>query len=153
MSRQMKVALNLLTSLENPEVATAGDVYFNIITKNLRIYNGAVWVELTPPSTDPTPFYMHTHTFDGDVHTIDVQNKITFKETNLQDTPNVVLPLIVGYDAQTPSSFNPDAEFKDQTLLDGGDVEGNFVTQQDDILEGGTSAESNGIIIDQGGSI
>ena len=61
MSRQMKVALNLLTSMENPDIATVGDIYFNTVTKNLRIYNGSVWVELTPPSTDPTHL-METYT-------------------------------------------------------------------------------------------
>jgi hypothetical protein len=148
----MKVALNLLTSMENPDIATIGDIYFNVISKNLRIYNGAVWVELTPPSTDPTPFYMHTHTFDGNVHTIDVQNKITFKETNTADSPDLVLPLVVGYSGQNPSSLNDGGTFKDQTLLDGGSPEGNATVVQDEILEGGNSANNDGIIVDAGGS-
>jgi len=152
MSRQMKVALNLLTSMENPDVATVGDIYFNVVSKNLRIYNGIVWVELTPPSTDPTPFYMHTHSFDGDVHTIDVQNKITFKETNISDSPNLVLPLVIGYSGQNPSSLNDGGTFADQTLLDGGNPEGNAEVAQDEILEGGNSANNDGIIVDAGGS-
>jgi len=123
----MKVALNLLTSMENPDIATVGDIYFNVVSKNLRIYNGTVWVELTPPSTDPTPFYMHTHTFDGNVHTIDVQNKITFKETNTSDSPNLVLPLVVGYDGQSPSTSNQGGTFENQTLLDGGNPEGSVI--------------------------
>jgi hypothetical protein len=152
MSRQMKVALNLLTSMENPDVATVGDIYFNTVTKNLRIYNGLLWVELTPPSTDPTPFYMHTHTFDGDVHTIDVQNKITFKDTNVIDTPAVSLPIIVGYDGQNASSLNDGGSITDQTLLDGGNVEGQAQQVEDQILEGGNSADIDGIIVDAGGS-
>jgi hypothetical protein len=152
MSRQMKVALNLLTSMENPDVATVGDIYFNIVTKNLRIYNGLVWVELTPPSTDPTPFYMHTHTFDGDVHTINVQDKIDFKDTNIQDTPGVVLPLIVGYDGQNASSLNDGGSSSNQTLLDGGNVEGQAQQVEEEILEGGNSADIDGIIVDAGGS-
>ena len=152
MSRQMKVALNLLTSMENPDIATVGDIYFNTVTKNLRIYNGSVWVELTPPSTDPTPFYMHTHTFDGDVHTINVQNKIDFKNTNTQDTPGVVLPLIVGYDGQDASSLNDGGSSTNQTLLDGGDVQGQAQQVQEEILEGGNSADIDGIIVDAGGS-
>jgi hypothetical protein len=148
----MKVALNLLTSMENPDAATVGDIYFNTVTKNLRIYNGLLWVELTPPSTDPTPFYMHTHTFDGDVHTIDVQNKITFKETNVQDTPVVTLPIIVGYDGQNASSLNDGGSITDQTLLDGGNVEGQIQQAEDQILEGGNSADIDGIIVDAGGS-
>lgn len=152
MSRQMKVALNLLTSMENPDIATVGDIYFNVVSKNLRIYNGLDWIELTPPSTDPTPFYMHTHTFDGEVHTIDVQNKITFKETNTVSSPDIILPLIKGYDGQTPSSLNDGAVFADQTLLDGGNPEGNVVIAVEEILEGGSSADNDGIIVDAGGS-
>ena len=148
----MKVALNLLTSMENPDVATAGDIYFNVVSKNLRIFNGLDWLELTPPSTDPTPFYMHTHTFDGDVHTIDVQNKITFKETNTEDSPNLVLPLVIGYDGQTPSTSNQGGTFENQTLLDGGNPEGTVIAVQDEILEGGSSADNDGIIVDAGGS-
>jgi len=152
MSRQMKVALNLLTSMENPDIATVGDIYFNVVSKNLRIYNGTVWVELTPPSTDPTPFYMHTHTFDGDVHTIDVQNKITFKETNTSDSPDLVLPLVIGYDGQSPSTSNQGGTFENQTLLDGGNPEGSVIAAQDEVLEGGSSADNDGIIVDAGGS-
>jgi len=40
----MKVALNLLTIAADPDNAKAGDVYFNILSKNLRIYNGEEWV-------------------------------------------------------------------------------------------------------------
>jgi hypothetical protein len=148
----MKVALNLLTSMENPDIATVGDIYFNVVSKNLRIYNGTVWVELTPPSTDPTPFYMHTHTFDGNVHTIDVQNKITFKETNTSDSPDLVLPLVIGYDGQSPSTSNQGGTFENQTLLDGGNPEGSVIAAQDEVLEGGSSADNDGIIVDAGGS-
>jgi len=152
MSRQMKVALNLLTSMENPDIATVGDIYFNVVSKNLRIYNGMDWVELTPPSTDPTPFYMHTHSFDGDVHTIDVQNKITFKETNTSDSPDLVLPLVIGYNGQTPSSLNDGGTFENQTLIDGGDPEGNVLVVQEEVLEGGSSTDNSGIIVDGEGS-
>jgi len=152
MSRQMKVALNLLTSMENPDIATVGDIYFNVVSKNLRIYNGTVWVELTPPSTDPTPFYMHTHTFDGNIHTIDVQNKITFKETNTSDSPDLVLPLVIGYDGQSPSTSNQGGTFENQTLLDGGNPEGSVIVVQDEVLEGGSSVDNDGIIVDAGGS-
>ena len=148
----MKVALNLLTSMENPDIATVGDIYFNVVSKNLRIYNGTVWVELTPPSTDPTPFYMHTHTFDGNVHTIDVQNKITFKETNTSDSPDLVLPLVIGYDGQSPSTSNQGGTFENQTLLDGGNPEGSVIAAQDEVLEGGSSVDNDGIIVDAGGS-
>ena len=79
---KLKSSLNLLTLAENPSTGREGDVYFNIITKNIRIYNGEFWVDITPKSDDPTPFYMHTHAYDGSVHTINTQNPITFKDIN-----------------------------------------------------------------------
>ena len=148
MSRQMKVALNLLTSIDDPRIATAGDIYFNILSKNLRIYNGAIWVELTPPSTDPTPFYMHTHSFDGDVHTIDVQNQITFKETNTQSSPDIVLPIIKGYDGGTPG----ESDVTD-ILLGGSNVDDELVPSGDTIIGGGSSTDDGGTVFDGGGSI
>ena len=148
MSRQMKVALNLLTSLEDPQASAAGDIYFNILSKNLRIYNGSVWVELTPPSTDPTPFYMHTHTFDGDVHTIDVQNQITFKETNIEASPAVILPIIKGYDGGSPGA----SDITD-ILLGGSNVDETFVPSEDTIIGGGSSLDDGGTIFDGGNSI
>jgi hypothetical protein len=144
----MKVALNLLTSLEDPQASAAGDIYFNILSKNLRIYNGSVWVELTPPSTDPTPFYMHTHTFDGDVHTIDVQNQITFKETNIEASPAVILPIIKGYDGGSPGA----SDITD-ILLGGSNVDETFVPSEDTIIGGGSSLDDGGTIFDGGNSI
>lgn len=70
MSRKMKVSLNLLTKSSDPANGSEGDVYFNTTSKNLKIHNGTAWVELTPPSTDPTPFYMHTHNYDGEVDSV-----------------------------------------------------------------------------------
>ena len=37
MSRQMKVALNLLTIQNDPANAREGDIYYNVITKNFYI--------------------------------------------------------------------------------------------------------------------
>jgi hypothetical protein len=122
MSRQMKVALNLLTISTDPVVAKTGDVYFNTISKNLRIYNGTVWLDLTPGSTDPAPFYMHTHTYDGDVHTIDVGNKINFDEFNENSSVQETIPAIIGFDGGTPSSQYDSPSYGDLTLLDGGTV-------------------------------
>lgn len=145
----MKVALNLLTLVDNPLLANVGDVYFNIVSKNLRIYNGSTWIELTPPSTDPTPFYMHTHTFDGDVHTIDVQNQITFKDINSQDGSAVVLPLVKGYDGGGPSSLNDQADIS----IGNADVDDNLNLGNDQILEGGSSVDDGGTIVDGGSSL
>lgn len=122
MSRQMKVALNLLTVESDPSGATTGDVYFNVVTKNLRIYNGSIWVELTPPSTDPTPFYLHTHAFDGEVHSIDTQNIIRFDNFNPVASVQEALPIITGLDGGQPSSNINNPTFSQLTLFDAGIV-------------------------------
>jgi hypothetical protein len=122
MSRKMKVPLNLLTLSVNPLSGTEGDVYFNTTTKNIRIYNGAVWVDVTPASTDPTPFYMHTHTYDGDVHTIDVSNPITFTVINDKSLVEETLPGIIGLDGGNASSNITSPTLTNLTLLDGGTV-------------------------------
>ena len=122
MSRKMKVPLNLLTLSVNPLSGTEGDVYFNTTTKNIRIYNGAVWVDVTPASTDPTPFYMHTHTYDGDVHTIDVSNPITFTVINDKSLIEETLPGIIGLDGGNASSNIASPTLTNLTLLDGGTV-------------------------------
>ena len=70
MSRQMLVPLRLLALSTDPVFGQVGEIYINTVTKNLRVHNGTTWIELTPPSTDPTPFYMHTHAYDGSVHTV-----------------------------------------------------------------------------------
>jgi hypothetical protein len=153
MSRQMMVALNLLTSYEDPQAAIEGDVYFNVVTKNLRIYNGTVWVELTPPSDDPTPFYMHTHNYDGDVHTIDIQNKITFDAINVESGPQINFPQIVGVEGGTPLSNN-DGTWQELTAFDGGEYNSIFEPDTNDTLvDGGSSVDEEGSeILDLGGS-
>jgi hypothetical protein len=128
MSRQMLVPLRLLALSTDPDFGQVGEVYINTTTKNLRVHNGTTWIELTPPSTDPAPFYMHTHTFDGDVHSIDVQNQIDFKSLSNPNTPGKVLPEIIGYDGGKPSDI---AETK--VLADAGNFDGTAV-----IVETGT---------------
>ena len=81
MAKKFLTPLNLFTNNSDPVYGTEGDIYFNTSDKSIRIYNGQTWVSIVK-SDDPTPFYEHTHTYDGDVHTINVQEKITFKEIN-----------------------------------------------------------------------
>lgn len=123
MARKFKSLLNLLTLEEDPISGNAGDVYFNVVTKNIKIYNGLVWVDLTPGSTDPAPFYMHTHGYDGDVHTVNLQEKITFTtEINNTASVNETIPAIIGFDGGAPNSIYSNASFSDLTLLDGGEI-------------------------------
>lgn len=69
MSRKMLTPLNLLTRASDPSSGVEGDTYFNTQDQSIRIYNGATWVTIMK-STDPIPFYEHTHNYDGDVSTI-----------------------------------------------------------------------------------
>jgi hypothetical protein len=122
-ARKFKSLLNLLTLNEDPVTGNAGDVYFNVISKNIKIHNGLSWVDLTPGSSDPTPFYMHTHTYDGDVHTIDIQETINFtSDINNVASVNETIPAIIGLDGGEPNSTYDNVSVTNVTLLDGGEV-------------------------------
>jgi hypothetical protein len=119
MSRKFKSLLNLTTLATDPS-GSVGDVFFNTTEKALKIHNGLVWVNIAK-SDDPTPFYMHTHTYDGDVHTVDINNPITFKEltgNGIQQT----LPLVIGVDGGTPQDTIVDPSSRQLTLFDAGQL-------------------------------
>lgn len=120
---KFKSLLNLVTLQADPISGSAGDVYFNTVSKNLKIHNGLSWVDLTPGSSDPAPFYMHTHTYDGDVHTITIDNMVTFDD----DINNIAsveeqIPAIIGFDGGSPNSIYDNVSYKELTLLDGGEI-------------------------------
>ena len=123
MAKKFKSLLNLLTLSEDPVIGSTGDVYFNVVSKNIKIYNGAIWVDLTPGSTDPAPFYMHTHSYDGNVHTVDLQETINFN-TDINNNSGVVetIPAIIGIDGGSPTSSYTNASYTQLTLLDGGQI-------------------------------
>ena len=120
MSRKFKSLLNLTTLSSDPS-GSEGDVFFNTVEKALKIHNGITWVTLAK-NDDPTPFYMHTHTYDGSVHTIDVENPITFKEINNVASVIEQIPVIIGLKGGGPSSTISNPSFENLTLLDGGTV-------------------------------
>jgi hypothetical protein len=121
MSRKFKSLLNLLTLTSDP-AGSEGDVFFNTTEKALKIHNGITWVNIAK-SSDPTPFYMHTHTYDGDVHTIDLQETITFTEINNENSsPVEQVPVIIGLDGGSPAATNNSVDFQNLTLLDGGTI-------------------------------
>ena len=121
MARKFKSLLNLLTLEEDPLSGNAGDVFFNTNEKALKIHNGLDWVILSQ-NTDPAPFYMHTHSYDGDVHTVNLQDTITFTEINNNQSVNEPIPAIIGLDGGIPNSTYSDPNFADLTLLDGGEI-------------------------------
>ncbi len=123
MAKKFKSLLNLLTLAEDPLSGSTGDVYFNVTSKNIKIYNGAGWIDLTPGSTDPAPFYMHTHAYDGNVHTVNLQETINFSE-DINSNAGVLetIPAIIGLDGGSPTSSYSNASYTELTLLDGGQI-------------------------------
>lgn len=119
MSKKFKSLLNLTTLSSDPN-GSEGDVFFNTVEKALKIHNGTTWITLAK-NDDPTPFYLHTHTYDGNVHTIDVSNPISFKNLSGGGTIND-LPVIIGIDGGTPSSQVDSSQTLNLTLTDGGNI-------------------------------
>ena len=119
MSRKFKSLLNLLTLASDP-LGSEGDVFFNTTEKTLKIHNGTTWINIAT-NTDPAPFYMHTHTYDGDVHTVDVGNKIEFKNIDGSQALETI-PVIIGLDGGASTSNIENANYSNLTLLDGGTV-------------------------------
>lgn len=117
---KFKSLLNLATLASDPS-GSEGDMFFNTTEKALKIHNGITWVTLVK-SDDPTPFYMHTHTYDGDVHTISVNDQITFKEINLTNITQEQLPDIIGFDGGEPDDVVLSPQSSNLSLLDGGTV-------------------------------
>jgi hypothetical protein len=120
MSRKFKSLLNLTTLATDPS-GSVGDVFFNTTEKALKIHNGITWVTISQ-NNDPTPFYMHTHTYDGDVHTIDVGQQVTFKEINANSITEETPPDIIGFDGGNPNSTINDPQLSNLTLMDGGTI-------------------------------
>ena len=122
MAKKFKSLLNLLTLAEDPLVGSSGDVYFNVTSKNIKIYNGSVWVDLTPASNDPAPFYMHTHSYDGNVHTVNLNETVYFDNLNQNVGVEETIPVIIGIDGGSPNSNYSNASYTQLTLLDGGEI-------------------------------
>ena len=103
MSRKMLTPLNLLTKASDPSSGTEGDIYFNTNDKSIRIFNGITWVTIVK-SDDPVPFYEHTHTYDGDVHTINIQDPIILNKDIDGGFVQQELPVIIGEDGGSSSA-------------------------------------------------
>ena len=113
MSKKMLTPLNLLTRASDPSRGTEGDMYFNTADKSIRIYNGITWVTIIK-SDDPIPFYEHTHTYDGDVATI---NPVPY---NLDNFNGVGILSVDGGPANPDQTLLPG--FSNSVILDGGIV-------------------------------
>jgi hypothetical protein len=66
---------------------------------------------------------MHTHSYDGNVHTVNLQETINFSE-DINNNAGVLEtnPAIIGLDGGTPTSSYANASYTELTLLDGGQI-------------------------------
>ena len=121
MSKKILTPLNLLTMASDPSSGTEGDIYFNTDDKSIRIFNGLTWVTIVK-SDDPVPFYEHTHTYDGDVHTINVQDPILVGGDIDGGFALQQIPVIIGEDGGSQSAISTRQTQSNLSNLDGGIV-------------------------------
>jgi hypothetical protein len=122
MSRKMLTPLNLLTRASNPSSGIEGDIYFNTQDSSIRVYNGITWVTVVK-SDDPVPFYEHTHTYDGDVHSINIQNPTLLGESPVDGGfVSQQFPVIIGEDGGDPSAIYTVESQSNLSNLDGGTI-------------------------------
>jgi len=119
MSKKFLTPLNLLTMASDPSSGTEGDIYFNTNDMSIRIYNGITWVTIVK-SDDPVPFYEHTHTYDGDVHTINVQDPILVGGDIDGGFALQQIPVIIGEDGGSQSAISTRQTQSNLSNLDGG---------------------------------
>jgi hypothetical protein len=119
MSRKMLTPLNLLTRASDPYSGTEGDIYFNTQDSSIRIFNGVTWVTVVK-SDDPVPFYEHTHTYDGDVHTINIQDPILLGGDVDGGSALSTVPVIIGEDGGSQEATATRQSQSNLSNLDGG---------------------------------
>jgi hypothetical protein len=69
MSVKRLVPLNAAELSDNPSAGRAGDIYYNTVAQELRVYTGTEWIAVGSSG----PQYIlenHIHTYDGDIHTV-----------------------------------------------------------------------------------
>ena len=119
MSIKALVPFKLLTRASDPSIGSEGEMYFNTTDKSIRIHNGIVWVPILK-SDDPTPFYEHTHTYDGDVHTIDIQDPVLLGGNIDGGDPLQQIPVIIGEDGGDPNAQVTRRTQSNLSQIDGG---------------------------------
>ena len=121
MSKKLLTTLKFFVSDTDPISGSLGETYFNSTDKSLRMHNGNVWVTLLK-SDDPIPFFEHTHTYDGSVHTIDIQNPVMLGGNVDGGDALQQIPVIIGEDGGSPSSVATRPTQSNLSQMDGGTV-------------------------------
>lgn len=121
MSRKLLTALRFLVRDTDPSSGELGDTYFNSNDKSIRMYNGTTWVTIVK-SDDPVPFFEHTHTYDGDVHTINIQDPILLGGNIDGGSVLEEIPVIIGEDGGNPDATSTRRTQSNLSQTDGGVV-------------------------------
>lgn len=121
MSKKLLTPLKFYVSDTDPISGSLGDVYVNSKDKSIRIHNGVTWVTFIK-SDDPIPFYEHTHSYDGDVHTINIQNPIVLSGNVDGGSALQNIPVIIGEDGGNQSATFTRPSPSNLSNLDGGIV-------------------------------
>jgi hypothetical protein len=69
MSVKRLVPLNAAELSSDPSNGRPGDIYYNTVAQELRVYTGTEWLVVG----NSGPQYIlenHIHTYDGDIHTV-----------------------------------------------------------------------------------
>ena len=121
MSKKYLTPIRFLVRETDPSSGSLGETYFNSEDKSIRMHNGITWVTILK-SDDPVPFFQHTHTYDGDVHTINIQDPILLGGNVDGGNALEEIPVIIGEDGGNPNSMNTRRTQSNLSQLDGGIV-------------------------------
>ena len=119
MSKKFLSPIKFLVRDTDPSSGSLGETYFNSTDKSIRMHNGLVWVTIIK-SDDPVPFFKHTHTYDGDVHTIDIQDPVLLGGNIDGGNPLQQIPVIIGEDGGDPNAQATPRTQSNLSQIDGG---------------------------------
>jgi len=119
MSKKFLSPIKFLVRDTDPSSGSLGETYFNSTDKSIRMHNGLEWVTIIK-SDDPIPFFKHTHTYDGDVHTIDIQDPVLLGGNIDGGNPLQQIPVIIGEDGGDPNAQATPRTQSNLSQIDGG---------------------------------
>jgi hypothetical protein len=119
MSKKFLSPIKFLVRDTDPSSGSLGETYFNSTDKSIRMHNGLEWVTIIK-SDDPVPFFKHTHTYDGDVHTIDIQDPVLLGGNIDGGDPLQQIPVIIGEDGGDPNAQVTRRTQSNLSQIDGG---------------------------------